>query len=68
MPAMEFYCPTCGKEVSKPQKISDKPAAEASSFFPFCSKRCRLVDLNSWFDSGYVISRPVEQQNEENSD
>jgi endogenous inhibitor of DNA gyrase (YacG/DUF329 family) len=64
---MEFYCPTCGKEVSRPLKISDKAAKEAS-FFPFCSKRCRLVDLNSWFESGYVISRPVEQQDEENSD
>jgi len=67
MSAMEFYCPTCGKEVSRPSKTSDK-AAKGVSFFPFCSKRCRLVDLNSWFESGYVISRPVEQQDEENVD
>ncbi|MHB0946375.1 MAG: DNA gyrase inhibitor YacG [Sedimentisphaerales bacterium] len=62
---MEFYCPTCGKEVSRPSKTSDK-AVKMVSFFTLFSKRCRLVDLNSWFESGYVISRPVEQQDEEN--
>jgi endogenous inhibitor of DNA gyrase (YacG/DUF329 family) len=65
---MEFYCPTCGKEVSRTSKIDGKTAKGAPSFFPFCSKRCRLVDLNAWFESQYVISRPVEQQDEENSD
>ena len=30
-------CPTCKKVI----KINDKN-------FPFCSKRCRMVDLNDW--------------------
>ena len=35
-------CPVCGK-----------PAAEAS--LPFCSDRCRDVDLNRWLSGSYVI-------------
>lgn len=44
-------CPVCGKQVG--QEIST---------YPFCSDRCRLVDLNKWFDGEYRISRPIEEQ------
>ena len=27
--------------------------------FPFCSARCRLIDLGKWASGGYVISRPI---------
>jgi uncharacterized protein len=27
--------------------------------FPFCSERCRLVDLGKWASGGYVISTPI---------
>ncbi len=27
--------------------------------FPFCSDRCRIVDLGKWASGGYVISSPV---------
>jgi len=27
--------------------------------FPFCSDRCRLIDLGKWASGGYVISTPV---------
>jgi endogenous inhibitor of DNA gyrase (YacG/DUF329 family) len=27
--------------------------------FPFCSDRCRVVDLGKWISGGYVISSPV---------
>lgn len=43
-------CPTCGKRVT----------AEAKSF-PFCSPRCRQIDLGRWLKEEYVISRPIEQ-------
>jgi endogenous inhibitor of DNA gyrase (YacG/DUF329 family) len=26
--------------------------------FPFCSERCRLIDLGVWFDEGYRIPGP----------
>jgi endogenous inhibitor of DNA gyrase (YacG/DUF329 family) len=39
-------CPTCGKEAAP----RDKNAAS-----PFCSTRCRQVDLGKWLDEGYRI-------------
>lgn len=41
-------CPTCKKLVLR------------SDFeFPFCSERCRLIDLGKWASGGYVVSTPV---------
>ena len=28
--------------------------------FPFCSKRCRTIDLAKWIDGDYKITRPLE--------
>ena len=33
--------------------ICQKPAAAASK--PFCSPRCREVDLNKWFTGSYAV-------------
>ena len=41
-------CPTCRKIV-----LADEPD------FPFCSDRCRLIDLGKWASGGYVISTPL---------
>jgi endogenous inhibitor of DNA gyrase (YacG/DUF329 family) len=38
-------CPTCHKDVSW----------EGNTFRPFCSERCRLVDLQGWFGERYRI-------------
>jgi endogenous inhibitor of DNA gyrase (YacG/DUF329 family) len=45
---LKLHCPICRKLV----KIKD---AE----FPFCSPRCRLIDLGKWASGGYVISSPM---------
>jgi len=42
-----------GKESGKPCPICGKPAVEAS--LPFCSDRCRDVDLNRWLSDSYAI-------------
>jgi uncharacterized protein len=42
-------CPICAKEV-KP----DNPE------MPFCSERCRVIDLGNWASEKYVISSPIE--------
>lgn len=47
----ESKCPTCRVSV-----------ASNSEFFPFCSKRCKLVDLGAWLKGDYRISRPIEQR------
>lgn len=46
--ALTLRCPICKKKVQK-------QAPE----FPFCSERCRLLDLGKWASGGYVISSPV---------
>jgi endogenous inhibitor of DNA gyrase (YacG/DUF329 family) len=30
--------------------------------FPFCSTRCRYVDLGRWMDGKYRISRPQRDE------
>jgi uncharacterized protein len=44
-------CPICGKEVA----LEDPN-------MPFCSDRCRLLDLANWASEKYSI--PVEQRDE----
>jgi endogenous inhibitor of DNA gyrase (YacG/DUF329 family) len=41
-------CPTCGQLVQ--QNDED---------FPFCSDRCRKIDLGKWASGVYKISSPV---------
>lgn len=48
--ASEAKCPICGTAFPR--------GAES---YPFCSKRCRQIDLGRWLDGRYVISRPIEQ-------
>ncbi len=32
--------------------------------FPFCSERCRTIDLGKWASGGYVISAPIGEDDE----
>jgi uncharacterized protein len=41
-------CPTCRAIV-----------IAGEEHFPFCSDRCRLIDLGKWASDGYVISTPI---------
>jgi endogenous inhibitor of DNA gyrase (YacG/DUF329 family) len=41
-------CPVCNKEV-----------ALGAPEFPFCSERCRTIDLGNWASGKYVISTPL---------
>ncbi len=40
--------------------ICEKPVLGDSPFFPFCCERCRMVDLNRWFNGDYSIGRPYD--------
>jgi endogenous inhibitor of DNA gyrase (YacG/DUF329 family) len=54
----QFRCPTC-KRIIKP---SQEDYSERVRFYPFCSERCRLIDLGAWLDADYRIpSRPDEE-------
>ncbi len=46
---------------AKPCPICGKPAVER--FRPFCSARCRLVDLGRWLDGNYRV--PAVENDEE---
>lgn len=41
---MTSKCPVCGK-----------PASQGEPDFPFCSERCRIIDLGNWASEKYVI-------------
>ncbi len=47
-PNKVLRCPTCRTLVT-----------EKDEDFPFCSDRCRLVDLGKWASGAYRISSPV---------
>ncbi|MGA7295442.1 MAG: DNA gyrase inhibitor YacG [Terriglobales bacterium] len=40
--------------------ICKKPTRTTGVDFPFCSERCRLIDLGKWASGGYIISSPVD--------
>jgi endogenous inhibitor of DNA gyrase (YacG/DUF329 family) len=46
-------CPNCGK-------------MSVAASYPFCSKRCRMVDLNRWLTGAYAIPvKPEEEDDDE---
>ena len=46
--AISLRCPICRTIV-----LRSEPE------FPFCSERCRVIDLGKWASGGYVISAPL---------
>lgn len=38
-------CPRCGKEIEWTE----------SEYRPFCSERCKLIDLGEWIEGGYSL-------------
>ena len=52
------------KGSAKPCPICGKPAVEASR--PFCSERCRDVDLNRWLSNSYAI--PAAKDDDEDTE
>ncbi len=47
---MQRKCPTCGASFE---------FDPSSKWRPFCTRRCKLVDLGNWMDGVYRISRPL---------
>ena len=46
---MSRKCPIC-------KRLTD---SDRDADFPFCSERCRLIDLGAWSAEKYVVSDPV---------
>jgi len=49
-------CPVCGKPVAW---------AEASRWRPFCSERCKMIDLGDWAANRHVIAGAPANSSEE---
>ncbi len=50
---MKMKCPICGTTT----KWKDNP------YRPFCSERCKLIDLAAWADEEYKIEgKPVDTE------
>jgi hypothetical protein len=44
--ARQFSCPTCDRRIEW---------SDAYPYRPFCSERCRLIDLGEWLTEGRAI-------------
>ncbi len=53
---MRVKCPHCGREAE----------FDGNEFRPFCSERCKLLDLGAWADEDYKL--PTESQEMTESD
>jgi endogenous inhibitor of DNA gyrase (YacG/DUF329 family) len=51
---MKHKCPICKKPTD----------SQTDADFPFCSERCRLVDLGAWASEKYVVSEPIFDEEE----
>ena len=49
-----IHCPKCRKLTLYDPK---------NSFRPFCSERCRILDLGAWADEKYKIAQDGEEDN-----
>ncbi|MHC4187415.1 MAG: DNA gyrase inhibitor YacG [Planctomycetota bacterium] len=62
---MKHRCPICNKLIA----LSTHNITKESNFYPFCSLRCKLLDLGEWLDSNYRIesktSSPEGDENDE---
>ncbi len=53
-------CPTCGKEI---------PWSSNQPWRPFCSERCKLIDLGEWASESHRIpGQPASPQHDDESE
>ena len=52
-------CPICKRDVGEAK------GEERNRFHPFCSERCKLIDLGRWLGGKYQI--PVAEEDEDDT-
>ncbi|MHC4457378.1 MAG: DNA gyrase inhibitor YacG [Planctomycetota bacterium] len=55
---MKCRCPICKKIF----KTSPQEKLQKAKLFPFCSQRCKLIDLGAWFDAKYKVTSKLQSQ------
>ncbi|MFQ5477736.1 MAG: DNA gyrase inhibitor YacG, partial [Candidatus Binatia bacterium] len=58
MAELERICPTCKRAIQE----------DSSGCLPFCSSRCRLIDLSHWLDGSYRLPDRSETDPEPQSE
>jgi endogenous inhibitor of DNA gyrase (YacG/DUF329 family) len=56
----QYTCPICKRHLT----ASGSDPAKLPAFFPFCSQRCKLIDLGAWLDADYRIAGKPEESSE----
>jgi endogenous inhibitor of DNA gyrase (YacG/DUF329 family) len=57
-PTQQYTCPTC----HRPFLVPARAKVGRYRSLPFCSERCKLIDLGAWLDAEYRIpARPDEE-------
>lgn len=59
-----FVCPVCKRAVI----LSRDGGDVLPRFFPFCSERCKLIDLGAWFDADYRVPGKPDEESEDAAD
>ncbi len=52
---MNVKCPQCGKDAENAE----------NPFRPFCSERCKLIDMGNWLSGTYRISRNIANEDQD---
>jgi endogenous inhibitor of DNA gyrase (YacG/DUF329 family) len=55
---MQIVCPVC----------KNKTTWEENPWKPFCSERCKLIDLGKWFSEEYRIEGKETMSKEQNAE
>lgn len=59
---MEFRCPKCKKPLPDSTGTGKAASLTDNKFFPFCSERCKLIDIGAWLDEEYKIIEKNDPQ------
>ena len=58
---MKQRCPVCRKVIDE----SVQECGPQGKLYPFCSERCKLIDLGRWIDGKYRIVSKLKTEEEE---
>jgi endogenous inhibitor of DNA gyrase (YacG/DUF329 family) len=53
-------CPICDTQM-RVQSVADLP------YFPFCSERCKTIDLGRWLATSYSLKKPAQPEEPDES-
>ena len=59
MSAADLRCPICNNRIP-----AEAPAArpDIRAFVPFCSERCKAIDMHAWLNGSYQLPHLLEDE------